>query len=571
MAEEKLQLGGIDWQETFSFTHVFRSFRLAIHPSKLVLAFVGLALCMIAGLVLDGLWYGGGPIIWNEGSPTEISVFADGGAGGKDFSNWYTARSEAREEQLKRGRKQLGLDADEVGLNSASLANKLIADKEEKLGEWLKSHTLEDKLKGIREKYKDRPEALAEHVKEAKQEIPEARLKKRQDTYREKEEIRDLVGKGPSGRGPFRALMRYEVGVFDNLVSSVGSRNILGGLGMAGVGDDGGVVVQIWRGMKGLQWLLVQHWVYFIIFGSFCLVVWSVFGGAISRTAALHVARGEKISIKEALTFGVKKFPSFLFAPLIPAVIIGVMMVVVGLCSLVGNIPAVGEVLISVLLFLSLIAGFIMALVGVGTVGGLTLMYPTIAVEGSDSFDAISRSFSYVYARPWRMAFYSLVALIYGVLCYLFVRFFAFLVLKMTHVSVGTGIFVKGNSGLIDKLNSMWSAPTLANLYGGFGEGTAWGAQAFGSWVISLWVCVVVGFVAAFLVSFFFSANTVIYTLLRKRVDSTDMDDVYVEEEPEDETPPVTEEPGEGGEVDKSEDKEEPDQSEEEEQSPEDD
>ena len=42
MAEEKLQLSGIDWQETFSFTHVFRSFRLAIHPSKLVLAFVGL-------------------------------------------------------------------------------------------------------------------------------------------------------------------------------------------------------------------------------------------------------------------------------------------------------------------------------------------------------------------------------------------------------------------------------------------------------------------------------------------------------------------------------------------------
>ena len=37
-----------------------------------------------------------------------------------------------------------------------------------------------------------------------------------------------------------------------------------------------------------------------------------------------------------------------------------------------------------------------------GTVGGFGLMYPTVAVEGSDSFDAISRSFSYVFARPWR-------------------------------------------------------------------------------------------------------------------------------------------------------------------------
>ncbi len=557
MAEEKFQLSGIDWQETFSFTHVFRSFRLAIHPSKLVLAFVGLAVCVIAGLVLDRLWYGGGPII-----PTEISVFADGGAGGEDFPSWYKSRAEVREEQLKRRRQQLGLDADKVSIYSASLAGELIADKKKKLGVWLEKHRLEDRRKEIKERYENRPAVRDRLLKEAETEVPEKRLAKRKEAHQEIESIRDLVGKGPTGRGPFRALLRYELGVFDNLVFSVRSYNILGGLGMTGVGAEGGVVVQIWRGLKGLQWLLIQHWIYFIVFGAFCLVVWSILGGDISRTAALHVARGEKISIKEALSFGVKKFPSFLFAPLIPAVIVGVMMVVVGLVSLVGNIPAVGEVLISVLLFLSLIAGFIMALVAVGTVGGLTLMYPTIAMEGSDSFDAISRSFSYVYARPWRMAFYSLVALIYGVLCYLFVRFFAFLVLKMTHLSVGAGIYVKGNSGLINKLDSMWSAPTLANLGGGFGEGTAWGVQGFGSWVICLWVCVVIGFVAAFLVSFFFSANTVIYSLLRKRVDSTDMDDVYVEEEPEEETPAVAEEPAKEDEAEKpeAEAKEEPDQ-----------
>ena len=117
----------------------------------------------------------------------------------------------------------------------------------------------------------------------------------------------------------------------------------------------------------------------------------------------------------------------------------------------------------------------------------------------------------------------------------------------MTHLSVGTGIWVDGNSRLVNKLDSMWAGPTLANLHGGFGEGTAWGIQGFGAWVISLWVCVVIGFVAAFLLSFFFSANTVIYTLLRKRVDSTDMDDVSVEEEPEEEPPPVAQEPAKAG------------------------
>ena len=74
MAEEKFELRGINWQETFGFTHVFRSFKLAIHPSKLVLAFVGIVLCVIAGFGLDNLWYGGGPIIWQDGQPVEISV-----------------------------------------------------------------------------------------------------------------------------------------------------------------------------------------------------------------------------------------------------------------------------------------------------------------------------------------------------------------------------------------------------------------------------------------------------------------------------------------------------------------
>ena len=261
------------------------------------------------------------------------------------------------------------------------------------------------------------------------------------------------------------------------------------------------------------------------------------------------MARGEKISIKEALRFGVKKFPSFLFAPLIPLAIVTVLVLLVLLGSLaLGNWGwGIGEVLVSVLIFLSLIVGFIMALVAVGTVGGLNLMYPTIAVEGSDSFDAISRSFSYVYARPWRMVFYSLVALIYGVLCYLFVRFFAFLVLKLTHMSVAAGIFRPGagSYGLMDKFTSMWPAPELFGRLHSFDWAACQGAQTFGAFVIGLWVYVIVGFVAAFLVSFFFSANTVIYYLLRNKVDSTDMDDVYVEEEPEEETPPVAQEPPE--------------------------
>ncbi|NIA07576.1 MAG: hypothetical protein GWP14_08075 [Actinobacteria bacterium] len=562
MAEEKKQLCGIDWQQTFAFTNVFRSFRLAIHPSKLVLAFLGLAICFVAGLVLDRIWYAGPAIIWEDGQPAEVQVFAKGG---QDFSAWYEAAHDSRQGKLKRMRdRELGADVEEISIESAALADRIIDVRKEELKIYIEENNLEKRIAGVKERYEGQPEKIRERVKALKQEVPQQLRAKRKAVQAKIEDVRDLVGKGPAGRGPFKALLKYEQGVFRDLVRDVRVMvpfNLLGGTELTGSATARvGILGQIWRALKGLQWLFEQHWVFFILIVAICLAVWSVFGGAISRIAALHVARDEKISIKEALKFSVTKFPSFLFAPLIPVLIIAVL----GLLVLAGNFIVgnwglgIGEVLLSVLFCLSLVGGFVMALVAVGTVGGMNLMYPTIAVEGSDSFDAISRSFSYVYARPWRMAFYSLVALIYGVLCYLFVRFFAFLMLKLTHIGVSKGVIVDGNSGLMDKFNTMWSGPSFESLHGGFDWSVCWGAQAFGAWIIAFWVYVVIGFVIAFLVSFFFSANTVIYYLLRNKVDATDMDDVYVEEEPaEEEVPPVSEESAKTEDAEKPESEEE--------------
>ena len=52
------------------------------------------------------------------------------------------------------------------------------------------------------------------------------------------------------------------------------------------------------------------------------LIVWAIFGGAIARIAAVHVARDEKISVRQAITFSFSKLLSFVFAPVIPMMII---------------------------------------------------------------------------------------------------------------------------------------------------------------------------------------------------------------------------------------------------------
>src|SRR5579859_5808223 len=56
MADEASTVRIVDWRELFPFTHLFRAFRVAIHPSKLIIALVALASLWIGGLILDGIW-----------------------------------------------------------------------------------------------------------------------------------------------------------------------------------------------------------------------------------------------------------------------------------------------------------------------------------------------------------------------------------------------------------------------------------------------------------------------------------------------------------------------------------
>ena len=212
------------------------------------------------------------------------------------------------------------------------------------------------------------------------------------------------------------------------------------------------------------------------------------------------------------------------------------------------------------LFFLAIAVGLVITFLTVGLVAGAPLMYPTIAVEGSDSFDAISRSFSYIYARPWRAGLYGLVALVHGVVSYLFVRLCVFIALAATHCFVKWGV-IGGGERLhqdADKLDVLWTRPTFENLSGGSSYAAMDGiTEVAGGWMISVWVFLAAATVLAFLLSYAASSTTVIYCLLRRKVDATDLDDIYIEEAPE-EQPAPAEEAAEAAEPEKPSDSTEP-------------
>jgi hypothetical protein len=252
------------------------------------------------------------------------------------------------------------------------------------------------------------------------------------------------------------------------------------------------------------------------------LVVASIAGGAICRIAALQFARGEKPGLGEALNFSTKRFVSLLAAPLTPLGIIVFIGLFIFVLGLIGNIPWVGELLVGICMPLTLLAGGLIAVVLIGGVAGFNLMFPAVGYDDADCFDAISRAFSYIYAKPWRMGFYTALAAIYGAVCYVFVRFFAFLLLWVSHRTLQLGIL-----GDNSKLEAIWPQPSFANLLTcSASEASKWSGSV-AAVLVHIFVLVTVGLVISFLVSFYFSANTVIYALMRNKVDNTALDDVY--------------------------------------------
>jgi hypothetical protein len=290
-----------------------------------------------------------------------------------------------------------------------------------------------------------------------------------------------------------------------------------------------GILDNVNEYLQALEWAVKVHPTYCVIFVVITLCIFSIFGGAICRIAALQFAREEKPGISEALRFSIQKFWSFFTTPLVPLGIGAIIWVLIFLIGILGNIPfGIGEVLVGIFMWFALLAGAIVSAVVIGTVAGFNLMFPAMAYDGSDSMDAVSRSFNYVYARPWRMGLYSFIAFIYGAICYVFVRFFAYLLLLLTYEGLRLGAGLDSARGLSDKVAAIWLKPTFHELLaystntGSFSEKTA-------ALLVYLSALVVIGLVVSFIISFYFSSNTIIYALIRNKVDNTPIEEIYTE------------------------------------------
>lgn len=293
--------------------------------------------------------------------------------------------------------------------------------------------------------------------------------------------------------------------------------------------------------------------VYLLLCLLWSVAVWAFCGGVITRLAAVQFGGKERTSLMQAVRFVLSRYVSYVLSPVVPLGVVAVILLCMFLYGVVALIPFVGDILLYGLLFpLVIIGGVAMAIILLGLVG-YPLMYTTISTEGSDTFDAISRSYNYVFQAPWSFIWNSLVALAYGAAV-------TFVVILVACLMVLLGKF-----GMSAAAATLWSPSKPDYLFVYAPDSYGWremllkgsdmelvpnttvpvskdlsdsyykslsGLNKAGAGIVAFWLAVVFLFMIGFSYSYFWSAYTMVYLLMRQKVDEVELDEVYIEEAP---------------------------------------
>jgi hypothetical protein len=290
---------------------------------------------------------------------------------------------------------------------------------------------------------------------------------------------------------------------------------------------------------------------YFLCVTLWTLITWSFFGGAITRIAVVQVARGERVGLVEALSYTLRRYLSYLTAPLFPLGGIVVILLLMFAFGLFHMIPLFGDIVVSGVFWpVVVVLGLLMAITLVGLVSW-PLMSATISAEGHDSWEAVSRAYSYVFQRPWQYFGYSLIAVVYGAVLVFFVGLMASLTVYLAEWGVAriqpqsrdpAYLFVYAPTSFGWRSLLLQDARTANANVVHQGEINPEAYQQYlqtdwhwwntvGAVLMAFWMGLIFLMVIGFGYSYFWTASSIIYLLMRRSIDAAELDEVYLGEE----------------------------------------
>lgn len=556
MNAERTEIRAINWSEVFPVTRLLKSFSQALEARSMFMGLLALICIYLVGRTMDGIWNaaGGGVFASSAGEErTELHVYASPEV---DFDAWLRGSRRAEVELAARAEQARGSDLasgsremlDWVDGQLGKIRERIRGDqsltalqRNEQLRQAARSaDVLRFQLHGMQPRqFTPEEQGIAAEVLTAgAADVTAGDTKKKLTTLLERHRDIALHNRLRAG-GPFAAWLNFEMGCFAAGVQAVAAGRL--GFGGDAYSSEPSLLGSIGSMASGVLWLVTHRPAYAMCFGLAALAIFGVFGTTIARLAAVRITRDESHDVGRALAFVWERFGGVLGGPLLPVGIFLLAFVVMWIGGFVGAIPQIGPLLTGLFGFLYILGGLALAFCVLSLVFGFPFFWPTIAVEGSESFDSFQRA-SYVLQRPGTFTIYSLIAVSLGGLAFLLVRLCVLLVLKLTHVALGAGMSIFGakvssSTDTIAPLDALWSMPAWRELsilptvngtpfWGTFGNAPTAGVEGLSTFLIAIWVFLLVGTVGAFVISYYFTACTNMYLLMRQHVDGVDFDEM---------------------------------------------
>jgi len=327
--------------------------------------------------------------------------------------------------------------------------------------------------------------------------------------------------------------------------------------------------------------LTISGFTFSLVAGIWGVAVWGYAGGVITRMAGVRLARDERATLGPAMRHARSRWGSYFWAPLMP--LVGMLVLALPIFALGWLLRFdIGVLVASIAWPLFLVLALVMGILLLGLAVGWPLMWATISVEGTDSFDALSRTYAYVYQRPLQYLWYAAIAGGLGVLAGLLITVFAGAIVylslwcaswtaggtaaariarELPQGVIGVSQFAGSEGKAV--VGTTYNGPfgptyvpgptaskTITNLapapstttpitmvpapvaVAGTGEKPQSATFRAGVAVLSFWLAGVQVLLLGFGFSYFWTATTGIYLLLRFDVDATEMDVVHLEDEP---------------------------------------
>ena len=150
-------------------------------------------------------------------------------------------------------------------------------------------------------------------------------------------------------------------------------------------------------------------------------------------------------------------------------------------------------------------------------------MVVTTAAEGTDSLDGLARGFAYSFQRPINYALYLIVSICFSILCVAVAALVANLVLDLTYWSMSWG--AGGERIAILRPHLMDPASEILA-----SEATS-GSLKFAQGTFQFWDGLLSVLLNGFAFGLFWCLYSAIYLLLRRDVDETEVDEVFIDDE----------------------------------------